>query len=109
MEGILEGLAIKFFVHELAVYGKGIDGAKLKADFAGKISGLLPKFWAEEAEKACNAVIDAAMAAMQDADGLQVVLSDLAAKDFAGAESDMIDLVGKLPGGHLFLQALGAA
>lgn len=109
MEGVLEGLAIKFVVHEMSIYGKGVDWAKLKADLDGKVMAMLPAFWGAEAKKAVDAVIDACAAAMQDVKDLQEVLDAVAAKDFAGAEGALVDMVGKLPGGHLFLQALGAA
>jgi len=109
MEGIFEGLAVKFAVHEISVYGVAVDWAKMKADFDAKLKALLPAFWDVEAEKAVNAVVDACKSALQDAGDMSAILTALAAKDFVGAEGALIDLVGKLPGGHLFLQALGAA
>lgn len=110
MEGIFEGLIVKFIVSEIAQRGAALDWADVKKSVHARIVKAVPsEFWDEELEKVADALVDAAAAATKDSADLTTVLTCVAAKDFVGAEHALFDLIEKIPGGALVLQAIGAA
>jgi hypothetical protein len=105
MQELVYGLAIKWFVSELATAAPGASASDIKTKVEAKAdafaTSLHVAFLTPEMNAGIDAVLNGVTAALQDKADLQALLAGIAAKDPLAAEAALKAMLLKVTSGDL--------